>query len=354
MKKFLLILGALLLIAVVAAAIFIMTFDLDKYRPVVTDQLQKALGYPVQMEHVGLSWRDGLVFEAKGFSVGSFLQAKQVTVAVHLPPLSPAFTADRIDMKEGVIRGENFQIKNVELKGRLTLPGKNPGVLELAPLEADFSQGSFPRHGPGDLQLKGRLSATFKGNFQGLAWPDISKSLAGQGKLTLIDGKVENLNILREVFARLSIIPGLAERIEGQLPDSYREKFTAQDTTLKSVNGSATVANGVIVFDRLTVATDTFEMAGAGQVGLDGKISIQSQIHVEPVLTAAILKGASEFQVFADTQGMLVLPVVIQGTLPKISVLPDVAYVVSHMTTTKVEELVGGLLEKALKKKQKK
>ena len=210
----------------------------------------------------------------------------------------------------------------------------------------------LPNPGPNEPQLRGRLSASFQGTGQGLALAQIAQSLSGQGRLTLSDGMIVNLNVLREVFRRLSILPGLVEKLQARLPASYQAKLTARDTVLQPIEVAMTAHDGALSFTNLRVVTDSFELTGTGRVGFDGLLGCQSTLRIDPALSAAIIKSVKELQPLTDSEGRLQLPVVIQGTLPRVAVIPDVSYVASRVVATKAEELLGNLLEKVLEKKQ--
>ena len=206
----------------------------------------------------------------------------------------------------------------------------------------------LPTPGPDEPQLRGRLSASFHGTGQGLAIPQLTQTLSGEGHLAISDGVIANLNVLREVFRRLSIFPGLVETLQARLPESSQAKLAARDTVLQPIEVSVIARNGALAFDHLRVATDSFELNGAGRVGFDGTFMCQSMLQIDPALSAAIIKSVKELQPLTDTGGRLQLPVVIQGSLPRVAVLPDVQAVASRLVATKAEELFGTLLEKAL------
>jgi uncharacterized protein involved in outer membrane biogenesis len=95
MKRLLVILLALLLAAAVAAAVFIATFDADRWRPRVTAELSRALGKPVSIQRLSLSWQRGLALELRGVAVQDdaqgwtepLLAAEAVNALVKLGPL---------------------------------------------------------------------------------------------------------------------------------------------------------------------------------------------------------------------------------------------------------------------------
>ncbi len=198
--------------------------------------------------------------------------------------------------------------------------------------------------------LRGHLSGTFQGTAEGLKWEQVAKTLAGTGHLTLGAGVIVHVNILREVFQRLSIFPGLIQILQARLPEADRAKLMAEDTVLQPIDLALSANQGVLSFQNLRVATDTFELTGAGHLGLDGALSSRMMLQIAPALSAAIIKGVKELQVLTDAQGRLMLPVQLAGVLPRLTVLPDVQYVASRLMVTKGEELLGEFLQRVIDK----
>ena len=452
MKKILIILGVLVLIGVIALAVFLATFDVDRYRPMVVKQISTAIGRPVRLEHISLAWHDGVSLELKNLAVEPDsagteppAQVENVHLVVRLLPLlkrniqvasvsvvrprlhvergadglikveglyplpsKPASAAQpagatpsastalpllisMVQIEDGTIRVNDkstqppldltIQEINVDLRNISLLP---PGSVQLKRFSAKLAGGTVtadgtiqnlftkpevafqaqaqnlalenlvPASNPSEPTLRGNFSGSFQGKFQGTAWPEISNTLSGQGRVSLTNGAIVNMNILREIFQRISIIPGLAENLAANLPASYQEKFNAKDTLLQPIDFPMAVERGAVSFNNIRVATDTFELNGSGRLGLDCSLSMQSRVTVEPQLSAAMLQSVKELQILADSQGRVEIPVLLQGTLPKIRVMPDISSVASRLTTTKAEELIGGLLEKMIEKRKKK
>ena len=255
---------------------------------------------------------------------------------------------DRIDLKQASARIAGGGLTVV---GTIESLDTTPASSFKVRLERWALDSLFARVGPDEPQLRGRLDADFEGRAQGLAWPQISRTLTGQGRVNVQEARIERLNILREVFQRLSILPGLMQSLQAKLPASYQAKLTARDTVLEPIDLAVTARDGALAFARLQLATDSFQLEGAGRLGLDGVLSCPSLLHVDPELSAAIIRSVAELAPLADAQGRLELPVVIQGTLPRVVVLPDVQYVASRVVATKAQELLGGLLERALERR---
>ena len=68
-KKLLLALLVIGLLVIVAVAIFLATFDADRYRPQLIIQLQAALGKPVTLDRISLGWQQGIAVQLKGLAI---------------------------------------------------------------------------------------------------------------------------------------------------------------------------------------------------------------------------------------------------------------------------------------------
>ncbi len=204
-----------------------------------------------------------------------------------------------------------------------------------------------PMPGPREPQLQGQLSFAFDGTATGLAWPQISRTLSGTGTLQLHDGKLANVNLVRDVLERLSMIPSLADRLEQRLPPSYRAKLEANETVFEPLDLAIVAANGVISANAVRVASETFELTGSATIALTGAMGSQLMLRIDPDLSAALIRSVNELQTLTDAQGRLEVPVSVEGSLPRVAVYPDLQYVARRVLVTKAEELIGNLLQRA-------
>lgn len=207
---------------------------------------------------------------------------------------------------------------------------------------------------PDEPALRGRLSGSFAGDFLGKSWPEISRSLAGDGQVRLENGVLSNMNLLREVFDRMTLIPGLTETLFARLPPSYREKLNARDTRFDPIAFSAAARGGVVSFPEMRVSTDSFALSGSGRLGPEGDLQFPGRVEIEPQLSAALIRSVEELRFLTDEQGKMEIPVLVQGKLPQVSAAPDLNAVAGRLFTAKGEELVGNLLEKVFEKEEEK
>ncbi len=569
MKKFLMVLFILVLLAAGGAAVFLWTLNADQYRPLVTEQLQKNLGMPVKLEKISFAWRSGVALSLQGLVIGAapdfreeMVRVESASAVLNLAPLlahevqissiyinepkirlirkadgtilglepksaktsevtvsgkkvplgtsSPTATAAlsflvdqiKIDSGEVFFRDESgpkvmeVRLRDVDLKidnaaldrpvavdlkaallssrqnlnmdgevkfsaktqelvlekfsgevdmeslelqelfrlvpdlvssgleqlsgrlqiqtnGRIPLNSKDiltasaslllqDGKIRLAGLStpidnlvvdlgmqsslikirkasADFAGGSLNIDGqmnlktvkpltafkvnlnkllmesltpqvsdPSAPKLQGSLSGAFEGTFAGSSGAEIQRTLAGEGVLTLERGVIRNLNILREVFRKLSMIPGLMDTLRKRLPEDYQEKLDAKDTVLSTVDLPVTAADGVLIFNRLDVQTDSFALQGGGSYGMaSGAVGAQANLFIEPQLSEALIRSVNELQYLTDRKsGALMIPLNIQGRAPQISVVPDLQYIASRLAVAKTQDLLGSFLKK--------
>lgn len=69
MKKFLIILGAIGALVVAAAAVFIATLDLNRYRPQILKQIKQATGKEARIGRISMTWNNGLAARADALAL---------------------------------------------------------------------------------------------------------------------------------------------------------------------------------------------------------------------------------------------------------------------------------------------
>ena len=433
MKRVLRVLAAALVLAILAVAVLIATFDAERYRPLLVNRLEKALGQPVQVQRISLGWHHGIALNLEGLKIypralrqaqgeRPALEARSVQGVLSLEALlrrqvqiagigvsglrlhlvrSPdgrvevaglalpdggvagksaaaiPFLVERMEVQDGTLGFSDLSATpplDVTMQDLKLLARLEPDRLDLKSLTGRIGEGTFsvrgtvsqflrnkpdiqvllraqrlalgsilPASPPGRPKVHGQLFTTLQ-----FRWTE--GLLVGEGSVRIEEGKLENLNVLRELFDRLSVLPGLTERLLERLPDSYRQKLLEKDTLLEPVEFGVIAKGEEISWQGLQIASDSFEIRGSGQANLKGALLFPAEIRLDPALSGAVIRSVEEMRFLTDEQGRLTLPVLLQGTLPNVSVLPDVNYVAQRLITSKGEELLGELLQKVLKK----
>ena len=260
---------------------------------------------------------------------------------------------------EAIAQPERIEVKQLTAaiaEGTVTLTG----VIEGLPsqphrrvtigAEALNLHALLPSRGPKEPQLHGKLSASMNATASGLTWEPIRQTLSGTGTVKLVEGRLANLNVLREVFAKLSLIPGLAEKLQTELPPSYAERFKATDTVFEPIETAVTIQNGALIMDRARVVTDSFELDGAVRISLEGTVAGRPMLRIDPELSRLLVDRVHEFQGLLDANGRMEFPVILDSPLARPAPRPDLEYIAARLLTTKVQDVLGDFLQKALEK----
>lgn len=198
-------------------------------------------------------------------------------------------------------------------------------------------------------QIRGLFSAVVKGKLSGQTEEEILRTLIADGSVTMDQVVIVRMNVLREIFQKLSMIPGLVERLLTRLPQNYQEKLRTEDTKLKTAQIPFLIQNGLVRLPRLEIATDSFEVTGSGTYGLNqGSVTGNVLLAIEPDLSSAMTRSVEELQYLTNEKKEIQIPLAIQGVIPEVAVMPDISHVASRMATQKAREVLGGYLEKAL------
>ncbi len=296
--------------------------------------------------------------EAMALSIDR-IEVEQGVIQISDSGLKPPaqWTMDRVFLQAG-LKEDQVDLKSFSAQigeGKVTGSGKAENLKSQAKIQFKITAQKLPIQSllpvpEGGPHLTGELSGSFQGTAQGQTPEILSHSVSGDGKIQVSRPVLVNLNVLQEVFKQISIIPGLVETLQSRLPESYREKLTAQDTVFESIDLSMKVGQGALLFENLRLVSDTFSLTGTGRLGMDSSLSAQLQLKISPELSAAIVQSVKEFHSLAGSDGRIGFPVKIEGILPRVTVGPDLSYLTSHLVVNKVGDLLGNLLEKALEK----
>jgi uncharacterized protein involved in outer membrane biogenesis len=162
--------------------------------------------------------------------------------------------------------------------------------------------------------LYGLLAANVNGTFSSTSADAIARSMNGDMELNLTNGKLMNLDLLRELSA--------VGKFMGSLPDKPKNF-----TNLVQLSGNFKVRDGVARTSNLKAVID------GGTIAANGLVNLADQslnLHVTAVLNKALSQqvGGSQIGGFMNTalangQNELVLPIILTGTFQHPQIGPD-------------------------------
>lgn len=334
--------------------------------------------------------------EGVAFSLGT-LRIEDAEIRLHDESVSPAREVvfshlDAVFKNPRLNEPVDFDLRlailsksqNVNVHGRITVSGENSGVRLRdfqVRLTARFGPGTIaasaqttgmernpstafelraerlplasflPAKSPEAPRFEGELSVNLKGAAQGWDAAGFSRTLSGGGELSLERGVLVNFNLLREVLGRLSSVPGFGDTLMSRLPPVYQQRMAVAHTAFAPIRTIFRVGDGGIYFDNLQAATEDFAIGLGGRLGMDGAVSAQSVIRMQPQLSAAVCQAVPEAQYFLGPQGGLEVPAKIDGTLSHLRILPDTRAIITNIAVTRGQELISDLIQRKMGKR---
>ncbi len=212
-----------------------------------------------------------------------------------------------------------------QYRGDITVDArKDTPVLSLNEKVSGVQAGPLLKDLTGDDKLLGTADFQAKLNGRGATPDQMRQTLNGTASFAFTDGAVKGVNIaslIRNAQAKLKGQPAPADNLPNQ-------------TDFAELRGSATVTNGVVRNNDLSLQSPLLRVTGAGEASLPEET-------IDYLLTTKIV-GSIEGQGgkgLGELKGVAI-PVRIGGTFSKPSYTPDVSAALSEAAKAKVEEKV--------------
>jgi AsmA protein len=193
--------------------------------------------------------------------------------------------------------------------------------------------------------LYGLLAANVNASFSSTSADSIARSLNGKMDMNLTNGKLMHVDLMQQLAAVGKFLGGTQTASQGF-------------TNLLQLSGNFDVKNGVAQTNNLKAVIDGGTLSGTGLVNLADQTL---NMHVTAVLNKAFSQQVGGTQVggymttaLANSQGELVLPVIVTGNLQHPQFAPDVQQIAQMRlqnllpTSKNPGELTTGLLQTIL------
>ena len=209
-----------------------------------------------------------------------------------------------------------------------------------------------PAQAQAEQRLEGALSGDVAIQGTGATWPELRPTLAGQIGARVTEARMTNVNLLREAFNKLSMLPGVVERLEAKLPERHKQLLQQRDTAIRELQLKGRIEQGALILDPLLVATDVGVLNGQGRIELDGRVDVRAMIVLPKDLSSSITQSVKELSALDDDAGSITFPLTVSGQPPQIAVQPDTRYIAQRVVVTKGVELIEQLLNKGQEPEQ--
>ncbi len=158
--------------------------------------------------------------------------------------------------------------------------------------------------------LYGRMGGTLQVRFVGDDAPQMKQSARGKGQLTLVNGRLAQINLSRELVL-LGQVAGL--------------RYEGRDTPIEDMATNFEIADGWVRTNDLTMRAPDMTTDAAGGFSLNDELAFQGTATFTPEASQRMLSssqnplsgliGSVVGNVFVDDQGRVVVPFLLRGTL---------------------------------------
>ena len=214
----------------------------------------------------------------------------------------------------------------------------------------NISVAEVVHQGNQDISLEGLVSA--QSIIQGKILEKLAALDFDSGNVTFRfkDGKLRNINVLRVVLDKMSMLPDLTAKLLQTLPENYKAQLEQNDTTISAVDLDMDIQSGQMNIRSAKAQTDVFTLTGKGSMDFHLNTQMEARIAIPQDLSKSMMGAVEELKFLANNDGQIVIPLTIEGKIPdRLKYLPDLDYLGRQLFETQGRQELGRLLDKVLK-----
>jgi len=283
----------------------------------------------------------------KGSAVGGDAKLTLTSQAINtadlpvtLPLKKPVEVKDLQAMAE--VKGQQARLNNLSFQvfnGRVKAQGGLTLGTPAAPFDGKVAvQGLqlgpvLEAVGTDKVSVSGTAATELALQGRGFSMPELTQALEGTGHMTIKDGKLEGINLMKEALTLL--------KVAGITQDHGKA------TAFSTIEGDVAIKQGVINLQRLLMDSHDFQATALGTIKFDQTLNVKANLNLPEALSNQIA-GKSPVAKLAMTGGRITVPLIITGTAQAPAYSLDAKAVgakVQEQVTDKAKEAVGELLQ---------
>lgn len=203
------------------------------------------------------------------------------------------------------------------------------------------------------VKAEGIVSGKIIVNAEGFSPQALQSSLSGSLDLSVTKAKLKDINVLRTVLDKISVIPGLAQKIEANLSERYKKKLTQKDTELSDIKLPVTIENGQILVKDAVLEADEFVFKGRLQAGFDGAYALEGSFLIPPELSASMVGAVDQLQYLLNNDKQIYIPLKVAGRAGEVKFNVDTEYIAKKLIEEQAKKQIFKALEKVFGKEEK-
>ncbi len=200
-----------------------------------------------------------------------------------------------------------------------------------------------------DMTIYGKISGQMSGQGKGLSESMLTETFKGDGIISMQDGRIADVNILKTVLSKITFVPGLAEKVENNLPEKYKQKLKNNDTILEEVQLKIEIQNGLMTYQPLTINADGFILTSNGSVDKESNLKFNGHMVIPEDLSSSMIETVEELLPLSDSNNQIRIPFrSYQGKIKDFVPYPDIEDVAKEALKNRGKDELKDLIFKAL------
>ncbi len=168
--------------------------------------------------------------------------------------------------------------------------------------------------------LGGNINVTgTTGNFDAM-----KPTLRGNGKLTLVNGKLVGVNVGGQALKKVQHLPAIGNLVPESVVKNHPELFANPDTDIQLASLTFVLEGARITSHDILAQTVDYNLLGDGWFDMDKNIDLAARIVLSPQFSKELIEAKQEVAFIANKNGQIDVPLQVVGQLPKPQVLPNV------------------------------
>jgi len=262
----------------------------------------------------------------------------QISVDLQTSGQDLNITQYSLNLGKGRIRGDG-RVLNYLTKQSFDIDTYVEGVQ----IEKVVDQKSFSAKVLGNIFTQLRLSGKIAEE------EDLLYSLIGKGSFEVKEGKIADINVLKFILSKISMIPNLHEKIEANLSEKYKKILQEKDTDLNKVEFTTEVGQGEVAIKNLNIEADSFGISGIGALGFNQDLYLKTALFIPADLSRDIIKSAPELEPLLNQNGQIYIPLnPYRGNVKKVRLFPDLSYLGKKLIIDRGRQELRKIIDKAL------
>ncbi|HQJ16177.1 MAG TPA: AsmA family protein [Candidatus Omnitrophota bacterium] len=198
------------------------------------------------------------------------------------------------------------------------------------------------------FRAEGLVSGLIKAGGTGFSPDAVRSNLSATADILLAKARLSDLNVLRAVLDRITVIPGLSAALEAGLPRELKKKLTQKDTEFSDMRLPVAIENGRLRIKDASIGTEDFFFIGLAEAGFDGSYVLEGAFVITRGFSEAMVAAVPQLQYLFDEKKQIYIPLRVSGASSQVKFNVDLDYIGKRLLENQAKQQVFKAIDKAL------